>query len=411
VRPAQLRGEPLLGILEHARRTTDRYARTLPEDPGTYLASYDAWQSIPVYERATLVRERDSFLSRGTPRRWSFSSGTTGTPVAVAKSERDRLTEAHVSWSHRRPHLPRGAYARTLNLFTEQHEGAAAAAPGSDSLRDVSTAGLRAALPGIVDHDPEFLWGPASALLRFGRLLAETGTRLPSLALVESRGEFVHPWQRDAIRSVIPAVYRDMYGMTETGTLAYACEADTLHLIDSRFLFEVRRPDGSAATEGSGRLIVTSLFHRAMPVIRYLTDDDVELSRNTCSCTASASGRLFGEYCIAFTAGGRTGEVLTHQGRHYPLLSVTVLISKLIGAYNAAVAGSDLVLSGFQCVQRAGAPLTVRIDGVASARFTGLVERAFAATMAGAPVLVEYTGDFAIAPSGKTPVLVHEAAR
>ena len=75
------------------------------------------------------------------------------------------------------------------------------------------------------------------------------------------------------------------YGSTETGSLAGECPEGRLHLWADRALFEAYDPvRGTSAWEGSGQLVVTTLYHEAMPLVRYNLEDNVEISYTSCAC-------------------------------------------------------------------------------------------------------------------------------
>ncbi|MFI9173102.1 phenylacetate--CoA ligase family protein [Streptomyces lincolnensis] len=78
---------------------------------------------------------------------------------------------------------------------------------------------------------------------------------------------------------------RQDYGSTETGSLAGECREGRLHLWADRFVAEVYDPaTGRSAREGRGRLVLTTLHRRAMPLVRYDLEDTVEVSGEDCGC-------------------------------------------------------------------------------------------------------------------------------
>ncbi len=99
-------------------------------------------------------------------------------------------------------------------------------------------------------------------------------------------------------------IYED-YGSTETGSLAGECMHGKLHLWSDRCYFELRDPDsGAFAEEGKGQLVVTPLHREAMPLVRYNTEDFVEISSEACACgsafpTIRVLGRNANEIRIA----------------------------------------------------------------------------------------------------------------
>ncbi|ONI88617.1 CoF synthetase [Actinosynnema sp. ALI-1.44] len=79
-------------------------------------------------------------------------------------------------------------------------------------------------------------------------------------------------------------VWQD-YGSTETGSLAGECPAGRLHLWADRFVAEVRDPEtGACSREGVGTLVITTLFRRAMPLVRYDIEDWVRITSGECPC-------------------------------------------------------------------------------------------------------------------------------
>ncbi|MEP7106180.1 MAG: phenylacetate--CoA ligase family protein, partial [Chloroflexota bacterium] len=109
----------------------------------------------------------------------------------------------------------------------------------------------------------------------------------------------------------------DHSGMTELGPTGFSCVMrDGLHLVESEFIFEVRRPQDTmtggvpteaTASEGSGELVATNLGRWGMPLIRYRTGDRVELSREPCPCGspfAKLVGGIRGRVDDMFTVRG-----------------------------------------------------------------------------------------------------------
>jgi phenylacetate-CoA ligase len=95
----------------------------------------------------------------------------------------------------------------------------------------------------------------------------------------------------DAKRARIEALWKgatvyQSYGVSECGgNLGGQCSAGRLHLWADRYLPEVRDPHtGAISAEGTGQLIVTTLRRRAMPLLRYLVGDLVELRYEPCDC-------------------------------------------------------------------------------------------------------------------------------
>jgi phenylacetate-coenzyme A ligase PaaK-like adenylate-forming protein len=78
----------------------------------------------------------------------------------------------------------------------------------------------------------------------------------------------------------------DMYAITEAGILATECPArDGLHVFEDHTLVEVLGPDGGPVADGEvGRLVITPLYARTLPLLRYEMGDLVRATRAPCAC-------------------------------------------------------------------------------------------------------------------------------
>jgi phenylacetate-CoA ligase len=102
----------------------------------------------------------------------------------------------------------------------------------------------------------------------------------------------------------------DVYAATETGGIAAECERHTgMHLFEDLVLAEAVDTDGRPVPPGvSGdRLLVTVLFSRTLPLIRYELTDRVRLATTSCPC-----GRPFR---LLAAVEGRTDDLLQLPGR------------------------------------------------------------------------------------------------
>jgi putative adenylate-forming enzyme len=78
----------------------------------------------------------------------------------------------------------------------------------------------------------------------------------------------------------------DVYGITEVGIFAVDCEFHGgKHLFEDMAVVEVVDEGGAPVPDGEpGTLLVTNLFNRTLPLIRYELDDLVTISPEPCPC-------------------------------------------------------------------------------------------------------------------------------
>ncbi|MBK7579794.1 MAG: phenylacetate--CoA ligase family protein [Myxococcales bacterium] len=107
---------------------------------------------------------------------------------------------------------------------------------------------------------------------------------------VVTKGELLDPSTRWFIENAFGAKVVDFYATEETGIIAWECPSGGGgYHIDSDFNFvEIVRPDGSLAEPGEvGEVVLTNLYQRAMPIIRYRVGDLAALSPEPCACGRS----------------------------------------------------------------------------------------------------------------------------
>lgn len=128
----------------------------------------------------------------------------------------------------------------------------------------------------------------------------------PALRAFYTAGEPLGPARRARISEIwggVPVL--DVYGSTEIGSVSGTCPAGTLHFWADRLLPEIYDPQtGEFAREGTGRLVVTTLYQEGMPLLRYDLEDIVELRHQDCACgwklpTIKVFGRMAHDYEVA----------------------------------------------------------------------------------------------------------------
>ena len=168
----------------------------------------------------------------------------------------------------------------------------------------------------IVRYRPVKMYGYASALYLLARYFQETKRKPPpSLKVVFATAEPLFDFQRKAIQDVFGVSVAVEYGARDAGLMANECPNGGLHIPAEGMLIEVERCGSDAA----GEIIVTNLYSRAMPIIRYRTGDVGELGDGACAC-----GR--GLPLLKSVQGRQTDFILTSDGRVIHALAVIYVL-------------------------------------------------------------------------------------
>jgi len=143
----------------------------------------------------------------------------------------------------------------------------------------------------------------------------------------------------------------NQYGATETADIAAEYEkCRHMHLFEDLVIVEVVDEQYQPVPTGTfgAKTLITTLFSRTQPLIRYELNDSVRLGTETCS-----SGLPFG---VLEAIQGRVEDVLMLPGKLGGRLAVQPLV------FNRVM--DILPVSGWQIVQEADDSLTVLLSGV-----------------------------------------------
>ena len=132
--------------------------------------------------------------------------------------------------------------------------------------------------------DPAYLYSYPVNLDGLARIFAARGERLPSLRRIFSGSEVLENSQRERIRRVFGVGLSDNYGSTEA-FLAWECPHGSYHVNAEHVIVEIVDEHGRAVAPGKlGRVIVTTLHNRLMPLLRYEIGDYAFAAENGCRC-------------------------------------------------------------------------------------------------------------------------------
>ncbi|HEY6241431.1 MAG TPA: AMP-binding protein [Burkholderiales bacterium] len=285
-------------VLRNAHATVPHYREAWREryDPEAPLTP-ERFSSLPLLTRRELQASFEALKSGSVPVTHGSvnearSSGSTGTPVRILKTQLSQLL-----WNAftLRDHL---WHRRDLRgrLAAIRHGVPAGEFPGWG----LATHGLVATGPSAVlgikeDIDAQLQWlegQQPSYLVTYPSNLAELvkrsrarGIRFPGLREARTLGELLTPEVRELCRRAwgIPVI--DMYSAEEVGYIALQCPLhEHYHVQSEGVLVEILDERGGACAPGEvGRVVVTTLHNFAMPLVRYELGDYAEAGE-ACPC-------------------------------------------------------------------------------------------------------------------------------
>jgi len=172
-------------------------------------------------------------------------------------------------------------------------------------------------VPVLKRFKPRVIMASPAYITYFAREIQERGL-VPStlgVELIKLAGEPLGTHLRCKLAELFQCAVMDLYGSAELGASAAECPtlADTglSHYLGTEILYEVHRigSQGELCHPGErGELVVTALFRRSVPIIRYNTKDIVYLEepsrRCECGLGLPLASRVLGRSDEMFTYGG-----------------------------------------------------------------------------------------------------------
>ncbi len=280
----------LRAALQHAYQTVPYYQRTWgaagvhPDD----VKSLDDLRQFPVLTKADIRAAGDELLSTAFDRaklRVKKTSGSTGVPLVIRIDEpavqwKTACTLRADQWSGYRlgqrvakvwgnpEYRHFGLRGRVVNRLVDR-------AVYLDTIH-LTPERIREFTAVIRRHRPGLLFGHAHSLYLLACQLKKAGVTDVRPSGVVSTAMPLYDWQRAVIEEVFGVPATNRYGCEEVSLIACECERHRgLHVAAESVLTEVR---------ADGKLLLTDLSNRAMPLVRYEVGDVVAASDRVCDC-------------------------------------------------------------------------------------------------------------------------------
>ena len=330
----RLQQSRLLALLTHALSTVPHYRRSLQAVAGSAVAldlpgDFAAW---PILTRAGLVAARDELVSSAPlpgASVWNHTGGSTGEPVSFLQEDDYRVVNLAATARHDR--WAGWDFGRPIALLWGADQDLAAAGSWRTRLEtrwlrrqvemdafEMSVARMDTFSDRLGSLRPVVIRGYAAALDIFARHLEGRARPFPSPRGIISCAETLTEDMRQRLESVFGCPVLDRYGSREFGLIASQCPAGSYHINSRGVHVEILSGDRPAAAGEVGRVIVTGLVARAMPLIRYDTGDVAAApGGSACACGRGLPmmGRIHGRVSdFVVTPDGRMvhGEFFTH---------------------------------------------------------------------------------------------------
>lgn len=125
----------------------------------------------------------------------------------------------------------------------------------------------------------EYLYGYTSAIVLFCRYLIDKNILLkdisPSIKLVVVTAETCSNEDKEVIEKATGVKVKNEYGSADLGMIAFECDYGHFHLVEENLYVE---------TNEQSELIVTDLYNKSFPFVKYKLGDVAKISNEKCHC-------------------------------------------------------------------------------------------------------------------------------
>ena len=128
----------------------------------------------------------------------------------------------------------------------------------------------------------QYVYGYAQAVFQFSNYFHTLNIDLSFLNIkaVILTGEMVFPHQMQIMKAVFGCPVTQEYGCTELGLIGFGCPEGTIHLMENLFVETL----STKSHNDNGEIVISELYGKLFPFIRYQIGDKGRLSHRNCSC-------------------------------------------------------------------------------------------------------------------------------
>lgn len=256
--------------------------------------TFSNWADIPILQKSDIQRPLVEVLSSGISLNEVYrnnTSGSTGKPFHFAK---DRfchgMTWAYIMSCYRALDLEYGKslQARFFGIPLTRQKYLKEKVKDFFSARvrfpvfDLSNRQLEIYLKRFQEHKFEYIYGYTSSLVLFARFVISRNEVLkstcPTLKWCIVTSEVCSKEDRAVLEKAFGVSVVNEYGAAELDIIAFQDRDGDWLLNEENLFIELVDQNGSPVREGEeGTVLVTSLFNKAMPFVRYNLGDVVSL--------------------------------------------------------------------------------------------------------------------------------------
>jgi len=252
-------------------------------------------EMMPILTKADIRKNAESYFSNDDVKVVrELTSGSVGVPLICYKSVQERSQAAMNVWKARRERDPYVSPQNYYNFFDANEHV-------TGDFANLNEGQLVEYFDQLKTLNLRWMSGPISTIYTMARLINKGRISNSSIKYIELFGEYADVEQRTYIEEAFGCKTVVHYGTRETWCIGYECEKGYLHVQENVMLVETNDKNVQY-DNGNSEIIVTSLYNRYMPFVRYNLMDIGKLVYDKCECGKSSPRIIL--------AGGRVGDMV-----------------------------------------------------------------------------------------------------
>jgi phenylacetate-CoA ligase len=279
-------------IVEYHLKNNDYYRKLAGTD------QIDSWNKVPILYKKDLQQPLQQRLSKGFSEKNVYinkTSGSSGHPFVFAKDKfAHALTWAQIfdrfSWYNLdfNSSLQARFYGIPLDTvgYTKERLKDALSKRYRFPIFDLQEAKLKAILKTFSKKRFEYINGYTSSIVLFAKFLKDKGIVLtqicPSLRACVVTSEMLYDIDKTLLEAALGVPVINEYGASELDLIAFTHPSGQLRVnSESLFVEILDKNDNPVPIGEQGRIVITSLYNKAHPFIRYDIGDMGALSKES----------------------------------------------------------------------------------------------------------------------------------
>ena len=235
------------------------------------IQSKNDLHKIPITTREEL-QDNKCFVNKKRIFETLFTGGSTGSPLKYYDSKESAIVRMN---AHYRGWLWNGYKPGKRLAIISSAQGIVTGKNILNLIGDSTEKDLNENAEALINFKPQHIRGYAGSIYVMAKHCLENNLQIKDVESINTISENLYDYQREMMEKVFNCKVFDEYCCNDGGASAWECRKHTnLHYVMERAIIEKK----------SGMMIVTDLWNKAMPFIRYQNGDAVTFVDKQCAC-------------------------------------------------------------------------------------------------------------------------------